>query len=158
MGKKDWISGLHLYIFIVMTCENVSYMVWGYFFSLTNKRTRCFDMIIRFHASPLLFIASVNFEEKIMHKQISVGESIQNWRFSMHILTTLTPEQKWTITFLHTSFTDFKISIQKSIFFSRSILYYLNLFEKKNSPKTLRFVKYILFVSFVARFQALHLK
>ena len=102
-----------------MTCENVSYMVWGYFFFFpTNKRTRCFDMIIRFHASPLLFIASVNFEDKIMHKQSSVGESIQNWRFSMHILTTLIPiKQKWTITFLHTSFTDFKISIQKSIFF-----------------------------------------
>ena len=62
------------------------------FSSLTNKRTRCFDMIIRFHASPLLFIAYVNFEDKIMHKQSFVGESIQNWIFSMQILTTLTPE------------------------------------------------------------------
>ena len=32
VGKKDWISGLHMYIFIVMTCENVSYIAWGYFF------------------------------------------------------------------------------------------------------------------------------
>ena len=142
-----------------MTCENVSYMVWGYFFFFpTNKRTRCFDMIIRFHASPLLFIASVNFEDKIMHKQSSVGESIQNWRFSMHILTTLIPiKQKLTITFLHTSFTDFKISIQKSIFFEVNFILFESV-RKSFSPKTLRFVKYLLFVSFDAYFEFFFIK
>ena len=129
------------------------------FSSLTNKRTRCFDMIIRFHASPLLFIAFLNFEDKIMHKQSSVGESIQDWRFSMHILTTLTPEQKsqkWTITFLHTSFKDFK-SIKKVFFFFKTNYILYESVQKQFSPKTVRFVRYLLFVSFVAHFEALHL-